>query len=106
MRGSVRMGSNISMGKSRVLHSTDVSIKSEPGRDDSLRYGKEAAHEHGFMGWMFRCQRCGTYGASPYQGEGPDGGPLVLCPLHARELQAEYKRHEEALKILKDTNYE
>lgn len=88
------------------MHADDLPIPSEEGRDDSYMYTKNEAHEAGLMGWMMRCNRCGTYGASIYNGEAEDGSPLRLCPLHARELKDEYKRHRKALKVLREKNYD
>lgn len=53
-----------------------------------------------------RCNRCGRYGANWYYDERPGWGCLALCPEHAHELDDEYKRHCEALKIKRAVNFE
>jgi hypothetical protein len=57
-------------------------------------------------GWNLRCNRCGSYGASWCPGARPGWGALALCPLDLLELEAEHRRHQEALHRLQAVNYE
>ena len=71
-----------------------------------MNYTVDEARAACLPGWNLRCNRCGTYGASWLVEERPGWGALALCPPHADELRAEYARHEEALRVLREVKFE
>jgi hypothetical protein len=67
---------------------------------------KDQAREAQRFGWNLRCNRCGGWGASWFDGHRPGWGSLALCDPHADELDAEMRRHKSALVELRDVRFE
>jgi len=67
---------------------------------------KEEARKAHRMGWNLRCNACGTYGALWVPNERPGWGSLAMCPECKADLDAEYRRHHNALRILRAVNFE
>lgn len=67
----------------------------------------EEAMDAGAQGYNLRCNRCGTFGATWTDlTERPGWGSLALCPLHKQELADEHARHQAALAVLRQVNFE
>lgn len=70
-----------------------------------LPTAEEAAAAHR-MGWNLRCNRCGGFGATWIPGMRPGWGSLALCYPHKAELEAEQRRHVDAMTVLTRVSFE
>ena len=67
---------------------------------------RDEAREQGLSGWNVRCNRCGSYGASWHSGRRPGWGDLALCKPHSIELAEELERHEKAMRVLCEVQFD
>lgn len=64
------------------------------------------AREDVRQGWNLRCNVCGVFGASWLPELRPGWGCLAACPEHQAAIDAEQKRHAEAMKKLTTVSFE